>query len=86
MQECAVLGFIPVGGELGRIQFDHAQDVPTLVVGDLFLPGQLYRFHSVGEGAGQPGLSENGGGRGEGARGRDRLRTGEVGRGMKCMM
>ena len=62
-----------MGGKLGWIQFDHAQDVPMLVVGDLFLPGQLYRFHAVGEGAGQPGPSEDGGGRGEGVRGGDRL-------------
>ena len=60
--------------KLGWVQFHHIENVPLFIISDLLLPCQLYRFHPIGQGAGQTGSSENGGGRSAGVRAGERLR------------
>lgn len=64
---------VPVARKLGGVQFHHIENVPLLIISDLLLPHQLYWFHSIGQGVGQPGSSENGGGRSAGVRAGERL-------------
>ena len=35
--------------EFGRVQSHHVDKIATLIIGDLFLPVELYRLHAVGE-------------------------------------
>ena len=64
---------VPVARKLGWVQFHHIENVPLFIISDLLLPHQLYWFHPIGQGAGQPGSSENGGGRSAGVRAGERL-------------
>ncbi len=45
----------PVTWEFGWVQSHHVDKIATLIVGDLFLPVELYRFHAVGKEAWHPG-------------------------------
>ena len=59
--------------KLGWVQFHHIENIPLFIVSDLLLPLQLYWFHPIREGAGQPWSSENGGGGSAGVSGGKRL-------------
>ena len=39
----------PVTWEFGWVQSHHVDKIATLIVGDLFLPVELYRLHAVGK-------------------------------------